>query len=101
VSLSATVLLIHTTPQRGFVRDLLLRRYWSPQEVAAKLREMHTDEPVERVSHETIYAANHAHTKGAFHGAAQKGGLQRRVVTEQRHAADEQIAELLAREPSL
>jgi len=49
-----------------FVRDLLVYRYWSPQQIAARLRDMHPDEPAERVSHETIYATIYAHPKGAL-----------------------------------
>ncbi|HGL5385701.1 helix-turn-helix domain-containing protein [Burkholderia orbicola] len=36
--------------------DPIYRR-WSPQQIIARLREMHPDHPEQRVSHETIYAA--------------------------------------------
>jgi len=49
-----------------FVRDKLLYRYWSPQQIAAKLRDMHPDDPSWHVSHETIYAAIYAYPKGAL-----------------------------------
>lgn len=48
------------------VRDHLLYRYWSPQQIAATLRAMHPDDPSLRVSHETIYAAIYAHPRGAL-----------------------------------
>ena len=50
----------------GFIRDHLLYRHWSPEQIAAKLRLMHPDDPQQRVSHETIYAAIYAHPKGAL-----------------------------------
>jgi len=43
--------------------DLVYRR-WSPQQIAARLREMHPDNPEQRVSHETIYAAIYTHPRG-------------------------------------
>lgn len=58
--------LIQGSPPYGFVRDHLLYRYWSPQQIAAKLREMHPDDSSKWVSHETIYAAIYAHPKGAL-----------------------------------
>lgn len=42
----------------------LLRRRWSPQQVASKLRELHPDRPVLQVSHETIYTAIYAMPRG-------------------------------------
>ncbi|WP_269138947.1 IS30 family transposase [Burkholderia anthina] len=45
--------------------DLVYRR-WSPQQIAARLREMHTDSPDQRVSHETIYAAIYTHPRGGL-----------------------------------
>jgi len=50
----------------GFVRHKLLDHYWSPQQIAARLRQMHPDDPTWHVSHETIYAAIYAHPKGAL-----------------------------------
>ena len=40
----------------AFVRNHLLYRYWSPQQIAPKLRVMHLEDSAQRVSHETIYA---------------------------------------------
>ncbi|WP_406806219.1 IS30 family transposase [Burkholderia semiarida] len=45
--------------------DLVYRR-WSPQQIAARLREMHPDNPEQRVSHETIYAAIYTHPRGGL-----------------------------------
>jgi IS30 family transposase len=39
---------------------------WSPQQIAARLREMHPDNPDLRVSHETIYAAIYTHPRGGL-----------------------------------
>jgi IS30 family transposase len=45
------------------VRRLLERR-WSPQQVAAKLRDLYPHRPALRVSHETIYTAIYAMPRG-------------------------------------
>ncbi|WP_230948819.1 helix-turn-helix domain-containing protein, partial [Burkholderia vietnamiensis] len=44
----------------------LVYRCWSPQQIAARLREMHPDNPEQRVSHETIYAAIYTHPRGGL-----------------------------------
>jgi len=46
------------------VRDRLVYWRWSPQQIAARLRRMYPDDPDQRVSHETIYAAIYAHPRG-------------------------------------
>ena len=48
------------------IRDDLALYRWSPQQIAAKLRSMHPDDPTQRVSHETIYAAIYAHPRGGL-----------------------------------
>ncbi|MPV71617.1 helix-turn-helix domain-containing protein [Burkholderia sp. BE17] len=40
--------------------DLVYRR-WSPQQIAARLRDMHPENLEQRVSHETIYASIYTH----------------------------------------
>ncbi len=48
------------------IRDDLVLYRWSPQQIAAKLRGMHPDDPSQRASHETIYAAIYAHPRGGL-----------------------------------
>jgi len=48
------------------IRDDLVFYRWSPQQITAKLRAMHPDDPSQRVSHETIYAAIYAHPRGGL-----------------------------------
>jgi IS30 family transposase len=48
------------------VHDKLVDRCWSPQQIAARLRDMYPDDPTRHVSHETIYAAIYAHPSGAL-----------------------------------
>lgn len=50
----------------SFVRDRLIYRWWSPQQIAATLVRMYPDDPSRHVSHETIYAAIYAQPKGAL-----------------------------------
>jgi len=49
----------------AFVRNHLLYRYWSPQQIAAKLRVMHPEDLAQWVSHETIYALSKMDECGA------------------------------------
>lgn len=48
------------------VHDQLIYWRWSPQQIAARLRRMHPDDPDQQVSHETIYAAIYAYPRGAL-----------------------------------
>lgn len=48
------------------VRDRLIVDRWSPQQIAARLRTMHPNDPARQVSHETIYAAIYAHPRGSL-----------------------------------
>ena len=48
------------------VHDRLVYRCWSPQQIAAKLRDMYPDDPARHVSHETIYAAIYAQPRGSL-----------------------------------
>jgi IS30 family transposase len=45
------------------ISDHLIFYRWSPRQIAVKLRAMHPDDPSERVSYGTIYAANYAHLR--------------------------------------
>jgi IS30 family transposase len=52
-----------------FVCRHLLGLRWSPEQIAAKLRHMHPDDPSARVSHETIYAMIYAQPRGGLKAA--------------------------------
>ena len=52
-----------------FVHSKLVHLRWSPEQIAARLRAMHPDNPTARVSHETIYAAIYAQPKGGLKAA--------------------------------
>ena len=52
-----------------WVRRKLAHQRWSPEQMAARLRAMHPDNPCARVSHETIYAAIYAQPKGGLKAA--------------------------------
>ena len=41
-----------------------LRRRWSPQQISARLRREHPDDPEMRISHETIYKALYVQSRG-------------------------------------
>jgi IS30 family transposase len=49
-----------------FVRDKLIHRRWSPEQIARKLRVMHPEDPTRQISHETIYAAIYAQPRGGL-----------------------------------
>lgn len=49
-----------------YVRDRLVFDRWSPQQIAARLWDMHPDDAHQRISHETIYAAIYAHPRGGL-----------------------------------
>lgn len=56
-------------PEASFylwVRDRLIHWRWSPEQIAARLRRMHPDDPTHRISHEAIYAAIYAQPKGGL-----------------------------------
>lgn len=54
------------TELQQIVHDQLLYQRFSPQQIAARLKLEHPDNPRLRVSHETIYASIYAHPRGAL-----------------------------------
>ncbi|KEZ95894.1 hypothetical protein A11M_0118210 [Xanthomonas vasicola pv. vasculorum NCPPB 895] len=48
------------------LRDDLVFQRWSPQQIAAKPKVLHPDDPAQRVSHETIYAAIYTYPRGGL-----------------------------------
>ena len=61
--------LVQGSPLQDWVLSKLVHRRWSPEQIAARLRLMHPDDPAARVSHETIYAAIYAQPKGGLKAA--------------------------------
>ena len=75
-------------PRRKLVRGEALWRVvcrhllglrWSPEQIAAKLRRMHPDDPSARVSHETIYAMIYAQPRGGLKAAMVEALRQHKV----------------------
>jgi len=62
---SVSAKLVPHTPLWGHVVGLLRRRY-SPEQIAGTLKRMHPDQPTLQVSHETIYTALYAMPRGAL-----------------------------------
>jgi len=63
----------------NWVRDRLLYQYWSPEQIACRLRVMYPDDPSHHVSHECIYAAIYAHPRGALKKALVEALRQRKA----------------------
>jgi len=57
---------VPAAPFHGRVRNRLLHLRRSPEQIAARLRRMHPDDPTQRVSHETVHAAIPAQPRGGF-----------------------------------
>jgi IS30 family transposase len=57
-------------PFYDWVRNRLINWRWSPEQIAARLRLMHPDDPSQRISqrisHEAIYAAIYAQPRGGL-----------------------------------
>ena len=53
----------------GWVRDRLMYSRWSPEQISAKLKIMHPDDPGHQVSPETVYAAIYAQPRGGLKAA--------------------------------
>ena len=50
----------------GFVRGKLIRKRWSPEQIARKLKAMQPEDPTRLISHEAIYAAIYAQPRGGL-----------------------------------
>jgi len=46
--------------------QLLMRKGWSPEQIAGNWKIMHRDNPDQRVSHETIYAHIYAYRAASY-----------------------------------
>ena len=69
------------------VHDQLVYWRWSPQQIAARLRRMHPDDPDQQVSHETIYAAIYAHPRGGLKQAMIEALRQEKSVRGRRRTS--------------
>lgn len=69
------------------VHNRLIYWRWSPQQIAARLRQMHPDDPEKRVSHETIYAAIYAHARGGLKRAMIEALRQEKPVRGRRRTS--------------
>ena len=69
------------------VHDQLVYWRWSPQQIAARLRRMHPDDPDQHVSHETIYAAIYAHPRGGLKQAMIEALRQEKPVRGRRRTS--------------
>lgn len=58
--------LVEGTPLFQHVHDRLIYYRWSPEQIAARLRTMHPDDPDRRISHEAIYATIYAYPRGSL-----------------------------------
>ena len=58
--------LVPEAPFYDWVRNRLIHWCWSPEQIAIRLQRMHPDDPSQRVSHETIYAAICAQPRGSL-----------------------------------
>jgi IS30 family transposase len=75
-------------PFYDWVRSRLIYWRWSPEQIAARLRLMHPDDPSQRISHEAIYAAIYAQPRGelkvlmieALRQAKPKRGMRRTTL---------------------
>jgi IS30 family transposase len=80
--------LVPDAPFYNWVRDRLIHWRWSPEQIAARLRLMHPDDPSQRISHEAIYAAIYAQPHGglkvlmieALRQAKPKRGIRRTTL---------------------
>ncbi|WP_417809126.1 IS30 family transposase [Thioclava sp.] len=61
--------LVEGSELQRFVHTHLVHRRWSPEQIAHRLRLMKPDDPSDRVSHETIYAAIYAQPRGGLKAA--------------------------------
>jgi IS30 family transposase len=80
--------LVPDAPFYDWVRNRLIHWRWSPEQIAARLRLMHPDDPSQRIFHEAIYAAIYAQPLGglkvlmieALRQAKRKRGMRRTTL---------------------
>ncbi len=63
-----------------------LRLKWSPQQIAGWLKRKHSDEELNRVSHETIYRSLYVQTRGVLKKELQECLRSPRAIRRSRHA---------------
>ncbi|MFT7593571.1 MAG: IS30 family transposase, partial [Paracoccaceae bacterium] len=61
-----------------WVHGKLVHLHWSPEQIAGRLGVMHPDDPDQRVSHETTYAAIYAQPRGGLKAAMIEALRQRK-----------------------
>ena len=87
------------TPLCGYVFDRLVYRFWSPEQIAARLRRMPESKRPGLVSHETIYATIYAQPRGelkkalieALRRAKPRRGTRRTTAAKARSFVPEEL----------
>jgi IS30 family transposase len=64
-----------------------LKEYWSPQQIAGWLKQMHPEDESKRVSHETIYRSLFIQSRGAFRKELTRYLRTKRTIRRSKHAS--------------